>query len=104
MPQMFEHKQYDSVASGALAGSVSALQLPDIPCRAVFFTALASNVGKAYLGGPGVTIPSDSTTDTTSGIELQAGDMTPFIPISNLNKLFRICENAGDDLTYFLVK
>jgi len=101
---MFEHKQYDSVASGALAGSVSALQLPDIPCRAVFFTALASNVGKAYLGGPGVTIPSDSTTDTTSGIELQAGDMTPFIPISNLNKLFRICENAGDDLTYFLVK
>jgi len=30
--------------------------------------------------------------------------MTPFIPISNLNKLFRICENAGDDLTYFLVK
>ena len=104
MPQMFEHKQYDSVASGALAGSVSALQLPDIPCRAVFFTALASNAGKAYLGGPGVTIPSDSTTDTTSGIELQAGDMTPFIPISNLNKLFRICENAGDDLTYFLVK
>jgi len=101
---MFEHKQYDSVASGALAGSVSALQLPDIPCRAVFFTALASNVGKAYLGGPGVTIPSDSTTDTTSGIELQAGDMTPFIPISNLNKLYRICDNAGDDLTYFLVK
>ena len=104
MPQMFEHKQYDSVASGALAGSVSALQLPDIPCRAVFFTALASNAGKAYLGGPGVTIPSDSTTDTTSGIELQAGDMTPFIPISNLNKLYRICDNAGDDLTYFLVK
>jgi len=104
MPQMFEHKQYDSVASGALAGSVSALQLPDIPCRAVFFTALAGNAGKVYLGGPGVTIPSDSTTDTTSGIELQAGDMTPFIPISNLNKLFRICENAGDDLTYFLVK
>ena len=104
MPQMFEHKQYDSVASGALAGSATALQLPDIPCRAVFFTALASNAGKAYLGGPGVTIPSDSTTDTTSGIELQAGDMTPFIPISNLNKLYRICDNAGDDLCYFLVK
>ena len=103
MPQMFEHKQYDSVASGALAGSVSALQLPDIPCRAVFFTAIASNAGKVYLGGPGVTVP-DGTTDTTSGIELQAGDMTPFIPISNLNKLYRICENAGDDLTYFLVK
>ena len=103
MPQMFEHKQYNSVASGALAGSASALQLPDIPCRAVFFTALAGNAGKVYLGGPGVTAP-DGTTDTTSGIELQAGDMTPFIPISNLNKLFRICENAGDDLTYFLVK
>ena len=103
MPQMFEHKQYDSVASGELQGSATALQLPDIPCRAVFFTALADNAGKVYLGGPGVTAP-DGTTDTTSGIELQAGDMTPFIPISNLNKLYRICENAGDDLTYFLVK
>jgi len=100
---MFEHKQYDSVASGELQGSATALQLPDIPCRAVFFTAIASNAGKVYLGGPGVTAP-DGTTDTTSGIELQAGDMTPFIPISNLNKLYRICENAGDDLTYFLVK
>ena len=103
MPQMFEHKQYDSVASGELQGRASALQLPDIPCRAVFFTAIASNAGKVYLGGPGVTVP-DGTTDTTSGIELQAGDMTPFIPISNLNKLYRICENAGDDLCYFLVK
>ena len=103
MPQMFEHKQYDSVASGELAGSATALQLPDIPCRAVFFTALAGNAGKVYLGGPGVTVP-DGTTDTTSGIELQAGDMTPFIPISNLNKLYRICDNAGDDLCYFLVK
>ena len=103
MPQMFEHKQYDSVASGELQGSAAALQLPDIPCRAVFFTAVASNAGKVYLGGPAVTAP-DGTTDTTSGIELQAGDMTPFIPISNLNKLFRICENAGDDLCYFLVK
>ena len=103
MPQMFEHKQYDSVASGELQGSAAALQLPDIPCRAVFFTALAGNAGKVYLGGPAVTVP-DGTTDTTSGIELQAGDMTPFIPISNLNKLYRICENAGDDLCYFLVK
>ena len=103
MPTKIEHVQYDSVASGELQGSASALQLPDIPCRAVFFTAVASNAGKVYLGGPGVTAP-DGTTDTTSGIELQAGDMTPFIPISNLNKLFRICENAGDDLCYFLVK
>ena len=103
MPQMVEHKQYDSVAWGDLQASAPALQLPDIPCRAVFFTAIASNAGKVYLGGPGVTVP-DGTTDTTSGIELQAGDMTPFIPISNLNKLYRICENAGDDLTYFLVK
>src|SRR3990170_4263651 len=103
MPQMFEHKQYDSVASGELQSSAAPPQLPHIPCRAVFFTAVASNAGKVYLGGPAVTAP-DGTTDTTSGIELQAGDMTPFIPISNLNKLFRICENAGDDLCYFLVK
>ena len=103
MPQRFKHGPYDDGSSGALAGSITAVQLPNIPCEAVFFTALAGNAGKVYLGGPGVTAP-DGTTDTTSGIELQAGDMTPFIPISNLNKLYRICENAGDDLCYFLVK
>jgi len=103
MPQRFKHGPYDDGSSGELQGSASALQLPNIPCEAVFFTALASNAGKVYLGFVGVTLP-DGTTDTTSGIELQAGDMTPFIPISNLNKLYRICENAGDDLTYFLVK
>src|SRR3990170_8025724 len=102
MPQMFEHKQYDSVASGELAGSATALQLPDIPCRAVFFTAIASNAGKVYLGGAGVTVPN-GTTDTTSGIELQAGDMTPFIPVHNLNLFYMICDNAGDDICYMAV-
>ena len=99
MPQSFKHTQYNVVKSGELAGSATASQLPDIPCRVVMFAAVASNAGKVYLGGAGVTVP-EGTTDVTSGIELQAGDMTPFIPIPNLNLLYRICDNAGDDLTY----
>ena len=93
---------YNSVKTGELQGSATALQLPDISCRMVMFVAEAANVGKVYLGGAGVTVV-DGTTDTTSGLQLSAGDATPFIPVSNLNLLYRICDNAGDDLTYIAV-
>ena len=103
MPTIMEHKQYDAVVSGELAGSGTATQGPDIPCRAVVFTAVSSNTGKVYLGGAAVTAP-DGVTDTTSGIELQAGDMTPFFPVSNLNKFFYICSSSVDDLCYLALR
>jgi len=93
---------YNGISTGELAGSATALQLPDVSCRLVMFVAEAANVGKVYLGGAGVT-KVDGTTDTTSGLQLAAGDATPFIPISNLNLLYRICDNAGDDLTYLAI-
>lgn len=94
-----EIEPYDAMVCGELQGSATALQLPNIPCRMVWFKALADNAGNVYLGGSGVTV-ADGTTDTTSGIELDAGDMIGPIPIVNLNLLYRICNNAGDDLTY----
>lgn len=93
---------YNGVKSGELQGSATALQLPDIPCRMVCFTALADNAGKVYLGAAGVTVPN-GTTDATSGLEIAPGASTPWIPIDNLNRLYRICANAGDDLTYLAV-
>jgi hypothetical protein len=69
------------VVSGELQGSASAVQGPDIACLQVTFKALASNAGNVYLGGAGVTV-ADGTTDTTTGL------------------VYRICDNAGDDLTY----
>jgi hypothetical protein len=90
---------YDAVVCGELAGSTSALQLPNIACSRVRFKANAGNAGKVYLGGAGVT-KVDGTTDVTTGLQLNAGDDTDWLPISNLNLLFRICDNAGDGLTY----
>lgn len=90
---------YEGVKSGELAGSATALQLPDIPCRMVWFTGVVSNAGNVYLGGAGVTKP-DGTTDVTTGIEIDAGVTIGPIPVDNLNRFYRICDNAGDDLTY----
>ena len=93
---------YNGVQSGEIAGSATAAVLPTISCRMVWFKAVASNAGKVYLGPAGVTVVN-GTGDATSGIELVAGDMIGPIPISNLNQLYRICDNAGDDLTYLAV-
>lgn len=90
---------YPVAKQGEVAGSATALQLPDIPCRMVKFKATNSNVGDVYLGDSGVTIP-DGTLDATSGLELQPGDDSGWFLIPNLNLLYLICDNAGDDLTY----
>jgi len=95
--------QFDTVVSGELAGSATALQLPDIPCKMVKFKAVIGNAGNVYLGGAGVTVV-DGTTDTTSGYELDAGESTDWIPVTNLNKLYRICDNASDDLVYMVLR
>ena len=92
-----------SIVSGELAGSATAAQMPDIDCQMVKFKAVIGNAGNVYIGGAGVTVV-DGTTDVTTGWELDAQDETGWIPVSNLNKLYRICDNAGDDLTYIAVK
>jgi hypothetical protein len=85
-------------ACGELAGSTTALQLPDVECEFAYLKAKSDNAGRVYIGGAGVTV-ADGTTDITTGYELEAGDeMTVWV--HNLNELYRICDNAGDDLSY----
>jgi len=93
---------YNRIATGELAGSATALQMPNIPCRMCCFKAVASNVGNVYLGVSTVT-KVNGTTDTTSGFELGTGETSPWFPVSNLNLFYRICDNAGDDLTYIAI-
>jgi len=92
-----------SVVSGELAGSATAVQMPDIDCQMVMFKAVGDNAGNVYIGISGVTVV-DGTTDVTTGWELDASAETGWIPISNMNRLYRICDNAGDDLVYMAVK
>lgn len=89
---------YGNVVSGERAGSATAINLPDVPGRLFLISALNSNTGDVYLGASGVTVAA-GTTDTTSGLELEPGD-TIMLPLRNLNVLFMICDNAGDDIAY----
>ena len=76
-----------------------AAQLPTLACSLVKLKAALDNAGLVYLGGAGVTV-KDGATDATTGFYLSAGEETDWLPISNLNLLYRICDNAGDDLVY----
>ncbi len=93
------YTEFTTVLCGELQGSATALQMPDVDCSLVKFKARNDNAGNVYIGTSGVTKP-DGTTDTTTGFELDAGEETGWLPASNLNIFYRICDNAGDDLTY----
>lgn len=89
------------VGCGELAGSAAAAACPSRGARMVKFKAAVSNAGNVYVGMAGVTKP-DGTTDTTTGIELGPGEETGWLPCTNLDEFYRICDNAGDDLTYLV--
>lgn len=93
---------FTTADSGEIAGNVVVEQMPDKPCAMVMFRAVSSNAGNVYIGGPGSTKP-DGTDDFTAGFELAPGEMTAWIPIDNLNRLYFICDNATDDINFFLV-
>ncbi len=94
---------YPTVLTGEIAGTITATQLPDIACSKVKIKAVGDNSGYVYLGAKGVTKPNGAN-DETTGYELDAGEETDWLIIDNLNKLYRICDNAGDELVYIAFK
>lgn len=95
-------KPINIVATGERAGSATAVQLPSVSGSMIYIKAVGSNAGNVYVGISGVTVVN-GTTDTTSGIELDAGEMLGPLPLDNLDKLYIICDNAGDDITYMVL-
>jgi len=73
--------------------------MPDVPCARIKIKALNDNSGNVYIGGEGVTI-AGSTTSSTVGFQLDAGEDTGWIEISNLNKFWMITDNNADDVCY----
>lgn len=92
-----------AIAVGEVAGSATAAVFPTITAKMVMIKAVASNAGNVYIGIAGVTVV-DGSTDTTTGFELGAGESTGWIPATNLNLFYRICDNAGDDVTYMVLQ
>lgn len=91
------------IAVGEVAGATDATQCPTVTANMVMFKAVKGNAGNVYIGVSGVTVV-DGSTDTTSGWELGAGESTPWIPASNLNLFYYICDNAGDDFVYMVLQ
>lgn len=92
-----------TVATGEIQGGTTAFRLPSVPCIMVKVKAINSNAGNIYLGSEGVTVPM-GTSDSDAGFELAPGDETGWLPIGNLNQLYAICNNNGDDLTYLALR
>ena len=93
---------YKTLLTGEIAGTTTAVQLPDIPCSKVKLKAVRSNSGNVYVGAEGLTKVTGGANNTTAGYELDAGEETDWLVIDNLNKLYRICDNAGDELVYII--
>lgn len=93
----------DNIITGEIQGSVVSFPMPDIPCCVVKFKAVRSNSGNVYIGRSTVTLP-DGISDKTTGYELDAGEETDWLPISNLKLLSLICDNVGDDLTFIALR
>ena len=89
------------VACGELQGSAVAARMPSQAGSLVKLKAAADNAGNVYVGLAGVT-KADGTTDTTTGLQLGPGEDSGWLPCGNLDEFYRICDNAGDDLTYLV--
>lgn len=98
----WEEYNHSLPSFGELAGSATAVQMPNVACTLVNFKAQYDNAGRVYIGVAGVTVAA-GTTDTTSGWQLSPGEETGWIPCDNINSFYRICDNAGDDLVYMAI-
>jgi len=87
-------------SNGEFIAGTAALQLPNVACQLAWLKADSNNADQVYFGGSGVTTPN-GTADTTSGIELDAGDMWGPIPISNLNLMYGVSDTDAQKVEYF---
>jgi hypothetical protein len=98
-----------TIYHGEVLGSTDPKQLPDVSYRYGYIKAERGNSGNVYIGSSSDVELIGSTDDTTTGgFELDAGevlllDVLPVDGHGNLNEHWIICDNAGDDIVYYLV-
>lgn len=92
-----------TISHGERAGSVTAVQLATVAARYVRIKAQVANTGNVYLGSSNAVTKAAGTTTTTCGFQLAPGDDTGWLPASNLNLFWMICDNATDHVTYMVI-
>lgn len=101
---MSDNQAYKTIVTGEVGGTSSAERLPDVPCSKVNIRAVQGNSGNVYLGGASTLTIADGGTDATTGFQLDAGQETGWLELSNLNQLYMICDNPGDDIVYMVLR
>lgn len=98
---MWPYTVFTQLACGEFTPGASAAQLPAAPCLYVRFKAAAANTGKITLGFSSAVTAADGSTDTTTGLELNAKEDTGFIPVRDLSVFWAKATVATDSLTYW---
>lgn len=89
-------------ANGVFVPGASAAQLPSQTGHLFYITACKANTGTIYLGSSTVTSTTNAT-NTTTGLELQAGQQVGPLPLTNLNQLYAKATVATDAITYLVI-
>lgn len=95
MPNVGHENQplYNTFGSGTATVGVAAGQLPAVACGLVMFKSRAANTARITLG------PTTAVVDG-AGYTLEAGDVTPWIPVDRLDRIWAIAAGAGQVLEY----
>lgn len=91
------------VVTGEHGGETSAHQLPDINASMVWLEASSDNAGSVFVG-PSTVVKHTGDDSLVAGWELAPGKSLGPLPLDNLNRLYIICDNAGDDLLYLIMR
>ena len=78
--------------------------MPDVPCAMVKIKALSGNSTNVYIGSSSDMTLAGTETSETMGYELDAGQETDWLPVSNLNKLWLRTDANADDICYIAFK
>lgn len=88
---------YNAVSSGVATVGTSAAVLPSVvgPLLAAL-QADHDNAGYVCVGGSDVA--------TTTGLRLAAGEMTPWMALDDLSRVFAVADQADQKLRYMVTK
>jgi hypothetical protein len=85
---------FTTPASGTVDVDNAAEQLPAAAGKMVLLQADHDNSGAIYVGQEGL---------TTTGLRLDAGECSPWIPVDNLSRLYAYGSAANQNLHYLVL-
>lgn len=102
-PIVVQENTYAGTANGILLPGASAANFPSVAGHLMYITAAKANTGTIYIGLSNAVTSTTNATNTTTGLELQAGQSVGPLPITNANDLWAKATVSTDGLTYLVL-